>query len=344
MSDVEVQSEPAAPQGRNMNLAGPVPTPPLNAEDWLRLARQEVVRFQIEASKYVDLELLNALSNDWDVVANDLASGDHVKIVAACQLYSAKGEAAIEPLLKIVATNADLRARRLALDILRRLLPEKILEGTFVDGVLATDVGDHKSNLLEALHDLATGEVGPLVEGLVQHQDVRVRRSAYDLLNKIGPGVFTEGVFLALDDENDEVKADAIAAVGRFKLLMGVKPLLNFIATTTVFQQEKHERVQAVACEALGEVGDQRALASLLSVLEKKVAPKRTKRAEVRAAAAMAVVKLVNGDTREKIKAALEKASADSHPYVSKAAKRALDLMSRRIGRADALAQEDAEF
>ena len=344
MSELELKAGDV-PQGRNMNLAGPVPSPSLTADEWLRQARQEVVRFQIEASKFVDLELLNALSNDWDVVASDLASGDHVKIVAACQVYASKGEAAIEPLLKVVTVCQDPRARRLALDILRRMVPEKTLEATFIEGALATEVGDHKTHLLESLHDLVTSEAGPAVEGFVLHQEAGVRRAAYELLNKIGPGVFTEAIFQALEDEVDEVKADAIYAVGRFKLLMGVKPLLAFVATTTVLQVEKYERIQAIACQALGEVGDQRALAALLSVLEKKTLPTRTKRPEVRAAAAIALTRLVNADTREKIRAALEKQVRDSSPIVSTAVKEALHLLKRTskagVGLGD---QEEGEF
>lgn len=343
MSELEVQAG-EVPAGRNMNLAGPVPNASFNADDWLRMARQEVVRFQIEASKYVDLELLNALSLDWKVLASDLASGDQVKIVAACQMYASKGEAAIEPLLDVVTTCPDTRARRLALDILRRMVPEKTLEVTFLEGATATEVADHKTHLLEALHDIATSEAGPVIEGFVVHIEPGVRRAAYDLLNRIGPGVFTEAIFQALEDDSDEVKADAIAAVGRFKLLMGVKPLLAFIATTTVLQQEKYERVQPIACQALGEVGDQRALGALLSVLEKKTLPTRTKRAETRAAAAIALVKLVNADTREKIRAALEKQARDSSPLVSSAVKQAMHALKRpnRAGVSDS--EDEGDF
>lgn len=342
MSELELQAGDGH-AGRNLNLAGPVPYA-LSADEFLRLARQEVVRFQIEASKYVDLELLNELSQDWEVLACDLASGDQVKIVAACQVYASKGEAAIEPLLKVVTACPDLRARRLALDLLRRMVPEKTLEITFLEGAMATEVADHKTNLLEALHDIATSEVGPAVEGFVVHIEAGVRRAAYDLLNRIGPGVFTEAIFQALEDESDEVKADAIAAVGRYKLLMGVKPILSFIATTTVLQQEKYERVQPLVCMALGEVGDQRALAPLLSVLEKKTLPTRTKRAETRAAAAMALVRLVNGDTREKIRAALEKQARDASPIVALAVKQALQAI-QRLNRVDVSdPEEEGDF
>lgn len=340
--------EAGAAEGRNMNLAGPVPSLPLSAEDWVRAARQEVIRFQVEAAKYVDLVLLNSLSSDWGVLASDLESGDQIKIIAACREYASKGEHAIEPLLGVVTTSRDLRARKLAFDLLRRMLPDKNLEKTFLEGALGTEVADHKANLLEMLHEVATSEAGPEIQGLVIHQDRGVRRAAYALLEKIGPGVFTEAIFHALDDESDEIKADAIAAIGQFKLLMGVKPLLGFIATTTVFQQEKHEAVQAVVCDALGNVGDLRAVPALIAALAKQTVPNRTKRAEVRAAAALALPKLANRDHRDKIKGALEKAVKDPSPIVSTSARRAIDLLDSYSKTLNAsvstFGQEDPDF
>ena len=83
--------------------------PALDTAELRRLmdAQREVTEWYREISRYIDMNFLRAVGQDWAVLQRDLESGNRIKIAAAAKSYVESGEDAIDPLVRVIATTQD---------------------------------------------------------------------------------------------------------------------------------------------------------------------------------------------------------------------------------------------
>lgn len=265
------------------------------------------------------------IAGQLDVQVRDLESADLEKVSKAVVSVIAAGEAAVEPLLNLVLSSNDLRARRMALQCLHRVtkgVVQKLLEELY-----RTQNYEEKCRVIAALGEYQNPKIMSELGAYVRYSDSSVRREALRVLERSRQVDTTvvEILRAAITDENEAVAQDAVAALGRLGRREVVPDLIKLVRKRTVFRKPRPKGPQREGCLALGLIGDPTAIPVLVGVLRDSpfFTFKRNKPAEVRAAAAMALGRFMVDQTRK----VLERASRDRNEIVRSAAKMALTKM-----------------
>jgi len=287
---------------------------------------EERARWHKELAKYVDLKLLEAMARDWSVLREDLESGDAIRIAAASKTYLDARERAREPLTQVVAQTSDSRARAVALSLLKRIAPDA--QDRLRHLLAESQEGEEKAHLIAALGLFKDPALAVHFEPYVTDDERVVRREAIRALAATSEASLSHMLLRALEDPREEVRMDAATAIGECRVHLAIPALLEIIKRSTMFGPEAPEKLQAKACQALAHLEDRNAVQALINALGRAPMGNRTKSPIVRAAAAMALEKLIADDTREMILKAMETAASDDETTVRSAAKVVLSRMS----------------
>jgi len=101
--------------------------------------------------------------------------------------------------------------------------------------------------------------VEELIKTLGEQEEAQVRRTAASLLGKVGGVQAVDVLVAALDDADEQVCAAAVASLGRIGDRRSVSPLCAMLKSECNLRQH--------AAEALGEIGDPRAVGALIGAL-----------------------------------------------------------------------------
>lgn len=294
----------------------------------MRNLRQELAAWYAELSRYVNLEFLDALSQDWDVLCCDLGSADRVKVAAASRAFLSNGELGRYRLVQFLARSADERARKVAAELLQRTGEEAV--GDLVEAVHRSSVDEERCRLLQALAGFP--DVDSHLLAFASHPVRAVRREALRALEgRPVRGLEAELARLLERGHRAELRVDAADFAGRCRLA-GLGPhLCRIVRRRSVFVPEDARAVQAAACHALGVLGLSEAVPFLLRAVERPWPLWWTKSEEVRAAAVLALADLpAPQGLGPRVRRAVAAASLSRSQLLSSAAKLALQRLQRR--------------
>ena len=306
----------------------------IGPEDLARMQnlRQELAAWYNELSRYVNLEFLDALSQDWDVLCGDLGSEDRVKVAAASKAFLSHGEVARYRLVQLLARSTDERARKVAAELLARSGEEAV--GDLVAAVHQGSVDEERCRLVAGLGSIPATEVDGHLLALVSHPVRAVRRASLQALaGRSAQGLEAELSRLLGRGQPAELRVDAAEGAALCHVSGLVPRLSRLVARCSILWPEDDTTVQVAACRALGALGGIDVIPTLLQALERPWPwdPHWTKPPEVRAAAALALTDLPEfGRWEKRVPRALARASRSRSRVLRSAAKVAGERVQRR--------------
>lgn len=125
--------------------------------------------------------------------------------------------------------------------------------------VLADEDMAVRSLAMETLIEMGPGTVPSVIPGLT-HPDGAIRELTADILRAIGPSAATEALIVALEDEDPGVVWSVIEALGAVGDPRAVGPLIGMF--------EQREDLRPVCAEAMGRIGDPSAVPTLKQGLQ----------------------------------------------------------------------------
>lgn len=298
-------------------------------QERMRNLRQELAAWYAELSRYVNMEFLDALSQDWDVLCSDLGSGDRVKVAAASKAFLSHGEDGRYRLVQFLARSPDERARKVAGELLQRSGDEAV--GDLLQALHRSSVDEERCRLLESLASFPGKEVDEHLLAFVSHPVRAVRRENLRALeHRTVYGLEAELERLLDRKHPVDLRVDAVEAVERCHL-SGLAPrLCRLVRRRSILLPEDDPSVEVAACRALGALGGADATAALLRALERAWLFWWTKPEEVRAAAALALADVhATGPLADRVRRALAAASLSRSGVVRSAAKLALQRLQK---------------
>ncbi|MHB2017931.1 MAG: HEAT repeat domain-containing protein, partial [Candidatus Xenobia bacterium] len=280
-----------------------------------------------EMTRYLSNQIVDQVNLDLSVVVRDLESGHKFKIGAATDILLSRGAEALEQLIRLAMTTEDERARRIAIQVARKIEPD--LLPRVLSELYATQNYEEKCNLLACLAEFDDPRVLEQLETFLRFPDRSVRREAIGVLESNPALPAGELLMKLLADENLGVRQDAVWALGRLKYPGAVAALVCMIGKRSIFRHEADFEVQREACTALGRIGATDGLEPLKRVWRQDAwyTMRRNKPPEVRAAAVTALA----FHPAEAVRDFLETvAASERHEVVKGAARVALDRISGR--------------
>ncbi|PLX86272.1 MAG: hypothetical protein C0617_01440 [Desulfuromonas sp.] len=207
----------------------------------------------------------------------------------------------------------------------RRLAQILIRQGPAAIPVLATHLGDNRTrgvgDAVAMLGDIRDPQATPYLHPMLFHPEGRIRREALRALTKIG-GLAAVGVLIqAMRGKDQDLRTRAIRALGALRNTAAVAPLRKLVGKPDPLS--RHVEAKKAAVLALGEIGSEDAVPTLLGTLRRRKFWGRARNDELRAAAAFALGKLAAPRAAK----GLKRASRDRAATVADAAKQSLKLI-----------------
>ncbi|GAB4305967.1 MAG: HEAT repeat domain-containing protein [Methanobacteriaceae archaeon] len=285
------------------------------------LIRKEAAR----ALKYVgDESSVNALIDalkfeEWQ---SDYVVLDAVRENAAEALGRIGDKKAIEPLI-MALKDRDEDVRWKSAWALGRIGDKKAVEPLIQ--LLEDDEGDVRKHAAAALGNIGDERAVESLIKALKDKEWTVRKCAVTALGKIGDERALKPLLQALNDEDSDVKRRVIQALEKMKEL-AIDPLIKAF-------YDKDWRVQAIVAEALGKIGDEKAVKPLIRALTDKDKIERNRYVRGKAAEALGRI----GDERA-IEPLID-ALNEKYIYVRRKAEKALE----RLGQTSELNYYDDE-
>lgn len=233
-------------------------------------------------------------------------------------IFIGLGSRAVPPLLNRLKAEEHLSARR-------RLISTLIQQGTCAVPFLLQALDDPRwyvvRNVALILGHIGGEEaVGPLSRQL-RHQDHRVRREVVLALGRIGSPKASSPLLEVLQDQDPVACQYAVVALGALKERKAVPALIEIARATP----KDDVTLQQAAIAALGRIGGEEALHTLVDLLKKRSFFSTAAHEEVRAQAAAALGTLGTEEALETLRAEAERSSGK----VLKACREALEKLLR---------------
>lgn len=233
-------------------------------------------------------------------------------------IFTGLGSRAIPPLLDRLKEEEHLSARR-------RLISALIQQGASAVPFLLQALDDPRwyvvRNVALILGHIGGEEaVGPLSRQL-RHQDHRVRREVVLALGRIGSPKVSTPLLEALKDQDPVACQYAISALGSLKEKKAIPALIEIARAAP----KDDVALQQAAIAALGRIGGEEALHTLVDLLKKRSFLSTAAHEEVRAQAAAALGTLGTEEALEALRAEAERSSGK----VLKACREALEKLLR---------------
>jgi len=186
-----------------------------------------------------------------------LRDADLTVQAAAIDALVAIGDASAVPYLVDVLKDESEQARRGAVEVLNEVATTEAVQ----DLVHALRDADWwvRVRSADALGTIGGPKVVEAILGLMQDPDVHIRRYAVEILNTLPDGRSVASLIEALRDEDWWVRERSIDALGRSGDVSAVPALVDLMAID--------EQAAPLCAQALGALGDPRAVEPLLSVL-----------------------------------------------------------------------------
>lgn len=250
-----------------------------------------------------------------DVLTEDMLSEDPDKRDQARAVLAMFGEGAVTCLVKVIRCSPDLRARRVAAELLKQSgekakarLAVEIHPGTPTDMLL---------RLLSVVDDLSAPPLLASFRSVSAFPDAAVRRRVIQVAAKTPTPEAALLLCGFLDDGDDVVAVDALRAVGEAKVQSAVPKLLEILKNGNMAKMEE-------ACLALGRLAAPNALPILSEIIEPKAGGLFKKKAAVeetvRVRAAWAVAQIPSAEAKD----ILRKLLSDPNLQIQSIARQAL--------------------
>ncbi|WP_298437142.1 HEAT repeat domain-containing protein [Geobacter sp.] len=208
--------------------------------------------------------------------------GDERELLYA--IFRQLGYQAVDPLIERLALAETLAARR-------NLAAALVAVGEEAAGLLAERLGDERwyvvRNVASILGEIGAAEcVAPLAE-VLGHPDGRVRREVVRSLAMIGGAGAEAALIGLLGDPDPSVARQAVVSLGQMRSRSAVEPLCALIADYDPLLRSLPLKKEAV--QALGRIGDRRAVPALSELFDGRRLLARQRWEELRIAAASAL-------------------------------------------------------
>lgn len=248
------------------------------------------------------------------VLLEDLKSGDPARQDRARELFVKMQEMGVKPLIDEVKKSEDLRLRHLLVLVIRSIGEDGVAR-------LVETLSEERSplviaRLLDVIRSVGMEDlVFESLKGLLRHPVAQIRLEVLDALHKMGGAKAADLALGALADDDPRVRTRAASILGDTRSREGIGPLLALLAPRGLFGREVEENLAEAAIQSLGAIGDERALPSLLELLESapRLPLRKGRSARLRLAAARALVRF---HTDPKVWEALTRSLQDRDPYL----------------------------
>lgn len=208
---------------------------------------------------------------------------------AARRLLEILGPLAVDPLLEQLASEEDMAARKLVIDLLNSMALKYISE-------LGRHVTDSRwfvvRNVVSILGTTHTSAILPYIEKVVRHPEPRVRREVIRALSTIHDRLAHQLLVSALSDDDAQNVQLAARFIGAAGITMGVPALIQVAKGEGRGNRDVGPRVEAL--EALGRLGAREALPALEGLARGRSIMSGRGR-EVRTAAEAAIAQIAAG-------------------------------------------------
>jgi HEAT repeat protein len=258
--------------------------------------------------------------------------GDRIRQSKATRALVACGRPAAEALTDLLANAESLALRMRAVSALRAMGAEAI--PVLVERLEGDEPWYVKRNAIAILRDVGCPqEVVALIARQARHPHIRVRLEAISALGNLGGPDAIAALMAGLDDREAVVREQAAIGLGKLRVAEAMPRLAKLIGRRLLASAENDDAVQCAACTALGQIGDERAIAPLLACLHRGwiVSGYHVKSDAVRCSAAQAVASFPTQLVRKELIAA----TRDGSVTVRAAADAALRRLDSEFSPAD---------
>jgi len=204
------------------------------------------------------------------------------------------GQIAVAPLLEALGRETDRSLRKKIISIVVSLGEQAIPE-------IVKRFSDKNwyvvRNMVRILREIGKEKVVRYLNLLLKHEDPRVRKEVVYALSTIGGTEASKVIYSMAYDPDGEVRRNAIKYLGSMKNKGAVPFLLKLIHRRNPFGRNNPLIISGI--EALGEIGAEEAVPSLIRLLRKSTIFARRKNDELRIAAAIALDKIGNEEAME---------------------------------------------
>lgn len=216
-----------------------------------------------------------------------LYDADSSEYQAARRLLDALGPMAIAPLLEQLAEETDMASRKVLVDLLCEITPGHVSE-------LGIHVSDSRwfvvRNVVSVLGSTKSSATLSYLQRTMRHPESRVRRETVRALAGIPDRVATDMLIALLDDEDAQNVQLAARYLGSAGTPTAIAALEKVARGEGRGNRDMGPRVESI--EALGRIGDPRALPTLEALAGRRAIIGASKVRELRAAAESAIARI----------------------------------------------------
>lgn len=264
-------------------------------------------------------------------LVGEFQCGDRVRQSKAARVLVACGGPAAEALVDLLSSAESVAIRMRAVSALRAMGAQAV--PPLMDRLAKDQPWYVQRNAIAILRDIGDESVVGLIAQKARHPHMRVRLEAMSALGKFGGPQAVAALLVGLDDRDASVREQTIVALGNLRVQEAVPRLTKLIGRRLLAGAETDDAVQCAACAALGQIGDNQAIAPLLACLRRGwiVTGYHAKSDAVRCSAAQALASFPS----ERVRQALAAASRDGSMTVRAAAAAALRRLDTNFSPAD---------
>ncbi|MCB4791130.1 MAG: hypothetical protein LHV68_04505 [Elusimicrobia bacterium] len=266
------------------------------------------------------LNSLNKLFPDIvEVLVSDLKSDNDKKKFGSMQIMIKFGPQSLDPLIKIIKESDDIRSRKLAAEALKSL--GEPARKRFNEELNLGLISDEIKRVIEVLNILGDDKITEHLSILLRYPDPAIKKEIMRFLSTIKTNQSKAILMEQLKDDDFSVIGEAARLLSEIKCAESVPLLIQLLNT-----YKTPLKLQEELCLFLGILGDYRAVAPLISKLNKKPYWFSRNKEEIERVRMRSAWSLRNFSNQD-VLSALEKAARDSQGPVALTAKESLQLI-----------------
>ncbi|MFO7839635.1 MAG: diguanylate cyclase [Desulfosalsimonadaceae bacterium] len=220
-----------------------------------------------------------------ETLVDGLATSDRNVQQSAFQLLSSLGASAQPHLINMIKSDASLRARRLAAELLKKQGPQgsKAIKKALMNEPTPED----RARILDVIDGVSTELEKELYYALLDFTKV-VRQAAGRLAERLNSPAIVEILIQVAQSEETAAAVTAVNILGRLNAISAADTLIQLLAHC------RDEEFQVALCQAMGQIGDESFVLPLQNILRsrRRLFFRKARSPQVRISAAYAISRI----------------------------------------------------